>query len=74
MGRRVLKKARKEKGMTQQAVADYLNISLRYYQSIEAGDFNGSIEIWDRLEDLLAVNQRQLREIVNIRLGQVSNL
>lgn len=59
-----LKNARKSKGMTQQAVADYLEVGIRYYQKIEAGDRTGDFEIWDRLEDLFNVHQRILREIV----------
>ena len=58
-----LKNARKSKGMTQQEVADYLGISLRYYKSIEAGTRTGDFKIWDSLEDLLNVHQRKLREI-----------
>lgn len=59
-----LRNARKDKKMTQQAVADYLGISLRYYQNIEAGDRTGDFEIWDSLEDLFNIHQRKLREIV----------
>lgn len=58
-----LKKARTEAGMTQQQMADKLEISLRYYQKIEAGDRTGDFVIWDVLEDLLGVHQRILREI-----------
>lgn len=58
-----LKKARREKGLTQQAMADLLGISLRYYQQIEAGDRNGDFEIWDWLEDFTGIHQRILREI-----------
>jgi len=36
--RKNLRQARKEKGLTQQKMADLLGISLRYYQQIEAGD------------------------------------
>ncbi len=67
MAREVLKQARKDKGMTQQAVADYLNIVLRYYQEIEAGSSTGAVELWDALEDLFGVHQRKLREISSIR-------
>lgn len=61
-----LKNARKEKGLTQQAVADHLGISLRYYQNIEQGTRTGDFEIWDNLEDLFNIHQRKLREISNI--------
>ena len=62
-----LRKARKEKGLTQQAVADHLDIGLRHYQKLEAGDTMGSFEIWDALEDILGIHQRKLREISNNR-------
>ncbi len=58
-----LRKARKEKGMTQQQVADSLGISLVHYQKIEQGSRTGDFKIWDNLEDLFNVHQRKLREI-----------
>lgn len=61
--RELLRKARKEKGLTQQAVADLLDVGLRHYQKIEYAELNGSFEVWDALEDLLGVHQRKLREI-----------
>lgn len=57
-----LKAERKAKGLTQQAVADVLGINDRYYKAIEIGEKLGAIWIWDKLEDLLGVNQRVLRE------------
>lgn len=57
-----LKKARKANGMTQQAVADYLGVTLRHYQKVEYEEIKGSFEIWDALEDLLGVHQRILRD------------
>lgn len=59
--RAALKQARKDAGMTQQEVADRLGISLRYYQKIEEGSRTGDFEIWDALEDLFSVHQRELR-------------
>lgn len=56
-----LKQARRNAGMTQQQVADHLEISLRYYVSIEQGERTGNFEIWDALEDLFKVHQRTLR-------------
>lgn len=56
-----LKQARRDAGMTQQQVADELDISLRYYVSIEQGERTGNFEIWDALEDLFKVHQRTLR-------------
>lgn len=64
-----MKEARKSAGMTQQAVADKLEISLNYYQKIEAGDRTGDFEIWDALEDLFSVHQRELRRL-DYRFGQ----
>ena len=56
-----LKTARKSRKMTQQEIADYLGIGLRYYQKIEAGDRTGDFEIWDSLEELFNIHQRILR-------------
>ena len=56
-----LKKARQDAGLTQQVMADKLNIGLRHYKKIESGESLGSIAIWDALEDILSVNQRVLR-------------
>ena len=61
--RKNLKEARKKAGMTQQQMADRLEIGLRHYQKIEAGDTMGSFEVWDALEDILGIHQRKLREI-----------
>lgn len=72
--RKNLQEARKDKGLTQQAVADHLGISLRYYQQIEAGDRTGDFRIWDDLEDLLAVHQRTLRAIQGTSHDQADSL
>ena len=53
---------RQKKKMTQAEVAEYLKISERVYQYIETGARTGSIEIWDKLEDLFQTSQRRLRE------------
>lgn len=57
-----LKKARREAGMTQQQVADYLSVCARHYKYMESGHTVGDIELWDKLEDLFNVHQRVLRE------------
>lgn len=59
--RKNLQTARRTSGLTQQAMADKLGLSLRYYQQIEAGDRTGDFEIWDNLEDLTGIHQRILR-------------
>lgn len=61
--REKLREARKEAGMTQQKVADAIGISLVYYQKIEQGTRNGDFEIWDALEDLFNLHQRELRKM-----------
>lgn len=71
--RKNLKEARMAAGMTQQQMADMLNIALRHYQRIEAGKSNGSFEIWDALEDTLKIHQRKLREILNNHLDKAKN-
>ena len=65
-----LQAARKEKGMTQQQMADELGISLRYYQNIEAGERTGDFQLWDTLEDITGIHQRILRENAKIHHGQ----
>ncbi len=62
MARENLKKARKDAGMTQKQVAEYLGISERYYQHIEAGQRTGDFTLWDMLEDMFKIHQRVLRE------------
>lgn len=62
--RKNLKEARQKAGMTQKQVAEYLGISERYYKQIEAGQRTGDFTLWDKLEDLLMIHQRKLREIV----------
>ena len=58
-----LKTARKNAGLTQSSIAKHLGIDLRYYKKIESGAALGGIWLWDGLEDLLGVNQRDMREI-----------
>ena len=60
--RQDLKQARKAAGLTQQQVADKVGIKLISYRQIEGGARIGKIETWDKLEDLLNVHQRILRE------------
>lgn len=61
--RSVLKNARENKDMTQQATANYLGVTLRQYQRIEAGTTQGTLKCWDALEDLFSINQRELRQL-----------
>lgn len=59
--RQNLKTARRRAGLTQQQVADMLGITLRYYKDIESGVKLGAIDLWDMLEDLFGIHQRELR-------------
>ena len=68
--RKNLKEARRKAGMTQQQMADKLDISLRYYQNIEAGSRTGDFVLWDMMEDITGIHQRILREIEEIHLAQ----
>ena len=61
--RKTLKVARQRANITQQQMANRLEISLRYYQQIESGDRTGDFTIWDELEDITGIHQRKLREI-----------
>lgn len=61
--RKNLKEARAAAGLTQQQMADKLGVSLRYYKQIEAGSRTGDFTIWDTLEDITGIHQRNLREI-----------
>ncbi len=61
--RKNLKEARQKAGMTQKEVAEYLGITIRAYQQIEAGEYQGKIEHWDRLETLFNIHQKKLREL-----------
>ena len=67
--RKNLKEARQRAGLTQQQMADELEINLRHYQKIEYAEIGGSFEVWDALEDLLGVHQRILRATSSNRPG-----
>lgn len=71
--RKNLQAARKAAGLTQQSMAEKLGVGLRHYQKLEAGDTNGSFEVWDALEDILGIHQRKLREISDNRLVLTKN-
>lgn len=71
--RKNLKKARQNAGMTQQKIADKLNINIRHYQKIESGEIGGSFDAWDALEDMFGVHQRILREISDNHPDQSAN-
>ena len=68
--REKLKAARKAKGLTQQAVADLLGVTLVYYQKIEAGERTGNFGLWDKLEEITGTHQRLLREFADSHHAQ----
>lgn len=57
-----LKRARKAAGLTQQQMAEKLEVGLRYYQMLEQGTRTGDFGIWDTLEDITGIHQRELRK------------
>lgn len=59
--REKLREAREAADMTQTKIAEYLCIGVRQYRRIEAGDCIGRAQLWDALEDLFKVPQRELR-------------
>lgn len=71
--RKNLKEARQKAGLTQQQMADKLEISLNYYQKIEAGDRTGDFALWDTLEDITGIHQRKLRELSKSRHDKEEN-
>ena len=60
--RKNLKEARMAAGLTQQQMAEKLEIGIRYYKQIESGERTGDFTIWDTLEDITGIHQRILRE------------
>ena len=71
--RKNLKEARQAAGLTQQQMADKLEIGLRQYQRIEAGKSHGTFKLWDTLEDTTGIHQRVLREIQATHPDKVDN-
>lgn len=65
--RQRLIKLRKERGMTQQQVAEILGITRSFYGMIETGDRNPTLELAKRIAELFQV------EIEQIFFGEKSN-
>jgi len=57
-----LKKCRILKNLKQQEVANYLNVTLRHYKSLEAGTSDGSIKLWKQLAKLYGTTIDDLLE------------
>lgn len=62
-----LRQARLAKQLTFEQIASYLDISVNSYKNIEWGYRNTKTDNWDKLEDLLQVPQRQLRENASVK-------
>ena len=65
--------ARKKNHWSQEQTAEKLGISLRQYQRIESGESVGTIDLWDRLEDLFLLTSRYLRGLPAIGHGKEDN-
>lgn len=63
MKRELLNKTRKEKGISATQMAEKLGITRSYYLKIESGDRTGRPELWDAIEDIFGINQRNLRTL-----------
>jgi transcriptional regulator with XRE-family HTH domain len=71
--RQTLKNARNSTGKTQKEIATVIGISLRMYQDIEAGRREGKGYIWDRLQDLFGIDQRELRKVTETNEAVISD-
>lgn len=60
--RNKLRQARLEKQLTTKQISEHIGITEDSYKNIEWGYRNTKPDKWDKLEDLLEVPQRQLRE------------
>ena len=60
--RKWLKKLREESGLSQQQVADRLNITRQYYQQIEAGDRQQKMDITlrSKLSELFGISIEEI--------------
>jgi transcriptional regulator with XRE-family HTH domain len=57
-----LKNHRLTKGLTQQELGDMVGLSRVYISALERGVRKGPVDIWDRLESALGVDQKILRQ------------
>ncbi|WP_230088214.1 helix-turn-helix transcriptional regulator [Alicyclobacillus mali (ex Roth et al. 2021)] len=60
--KQVLQEARRRKGLTQQQVADMLDVTLRTYQRYESGTRRMSLETAVLLSEILGVDVRDLAQ------------
>lgn len=64
-----LRALRIQKGMTQEAASERLNISLRYYQMLERGEKIGSVDVLIAASDLMGCS---LDYLLRGRVGELS--
>jgi transcriptional regulator with XRE-family HTH domain len=57
-----LKKARLAKGLSQVALAKLIGLTKQGYWDIEHGRSDGRVKTWDKLEAVLEVDQKVLRQ------------
>lgn len=57
-----LRQARQSRGWTLEHVAKKIGVTKAAIRDLEIGRRKGSIPVWDALEDLFGIPQRQLRE------------
>lgn len=48
-----LTKARKKYHYTQDTIANELGITTRHYRALESGTSKGSVDVWEKLKDIL---------------------
>jgi DNA-binding XRE family transcriptional regulator len=58
--------ARKKAGYTQSQLGQMVGATKQRISNLENGHFGTKPETWDKLEDVLQVSQRQLRELVEV--------
>ena len=51
--RTALRKARVQAHLTQKEMAERIGVTLRHYNAIESGLSFGSIQVWERIRDVL---------------------
>jgi transcriptional regulator with XRE-family HTH domain len=51
---------RKKHNITQEEAANFLNITTRHYRTLESGDSDGSVKIWEQLSKRFNVSINEL--------------
>lgn len=69
----LLRKYRLERGWTLEHVAKQIGVTKTAIHDLEVGKRIGSVPVWDALEDLFGVPQRQLRAIEKEPGGNQAN-